>query len=250
MKWFCVLLLMANAGFVGWKMSKRLDQMPPVTQQTEPASAVPSLVLLRELAEPPRLRRDNPVRETAADGTDPANAGAEEQGIDESVSILNPNPMLPSADICITAGPLTDAAQKARLREWLAARSVRIVDETRAVRTRQLYGVFLEALDAADAERQVADLETKGVADTQVIRRGGLANTISLGLFATQEAVNERLGEMQRQGYRPVVVPQYETRREFWLRAELGAGYETTSQVPTEMGIEVTLARSRCAGIR
>ena len=250
MKWFCVLLLVANLGLAGWTMNQNLSRPSPLPRLVDQGPSVPSLTLLRELAEPPRPRGESTARESANGVNDTTRAPAGDHEVDETVSILNPNPMLPSANVCVAAGPLTDAAQKARLRDWLAARSVKIVDETRAVRTRQLYGVFLEVLDTADAQRQVDDLEQRGVADLRVIRRGGMKDTISLGLFATQEAVNERLGEMQRQGYRPVVVPQYETRREFWLRAELGAGYENTSQIPPELGIDVPLASSRCAGIR
>lgn len=252
MKWICVLLLLANIGYYGWTFNQDLTQPTRTAKRVAPPDpGVASLTLLRELGGSPRLRDDAPDRaENPGEQPNAPEPGIEDNGADESISISNPNPMLPSAKVCVTAGPLTEAAQSERLRDWLATRSVRVVHEARAVRTRQLYWVFLEPADEAQAQRRLVDLRDKGVADVELIRRGGLMNAISLGLFASQEAVNARLDEMQRQGYHPVVVPRYETRREYWLRAELGVGHEELAAIPPELEIDVALARSRCTAFR
>jgi hypothetical protein len=252
MKWICVLLLLANIGYYGWTFNQDLTQPARRAKQAVPsAPGVASLTLLRELGASPRLRNDAPDRaQNSGQSLTAQEPDIEDNGADESISISNPNPMLPSAKVCVTAGPLAEATQSERLRDWLATRSVRVVHEARAIRTRQLYWVFLEPADEAQAQQRLLDLQGKGVSGVELIRRGGLMNAISLGLFSSQEAVNARLDEMQRQGYHPVVVPRYETRREYWLRAELGVGYEELAAIPPELGIEVALARSHCAAFR
>ena len=99
------------------------------------------------------------------------------------------------------------------------------------------------------AQQQLQDLQNKGVQDYLLIRRGGLTNAISLGLFSSLEAVNNRLSEMERKGYTPVVIPRFETRDEHWLRAELGAGFEDYSVVPADVIGEVKIGPIPCTAV-
>ncbi|MCC6201928.1 MAG: hypothetical protein IT494_02850, partial [Gammaproteobacteria bacterium] len=148
MKWICMLLLVANLGFCGWAMNTELRHAATRARPLDLAAGMPSLTLLRELPElPARGESASNPDQTAPDG----------DAIDESISIFDPNPMLPSANLCVAAGPLADASQSVRLRDWLAARAVRVVAEVRAVRTRQLYTVFLEERDSAATTGPVSE---------------------------------------------------------------------------------------------
>ena len=198
------------------------------------------LSLVSELSTRPRLR-DAPQGEDDDVDSGPV--------ADESLIVVDTNPAALSADLCITAGPFTDQSAAEKLQTWLTTRAVRILMETKAVRTRQLYWIYLEPVDDEQAQQQLQDLQNKGVQDYLLIRRGGLTNAISLGLFSSLEAVNNRLAEMERQGYTPVVIPRFETRDERWLRAELGAGFEDYTAVPADVIGEVKIGPIPCTAV-
>ena len=82
-----------------------------------------------------------------------------------------------------------------------------------------------------------------------VAASGGLKNAISLGLFRSQDSVNRRLAEITRQGYKPVVVPKFETFDHYWVRATMAEGFEDISDVPDDLPGELVFEPIDCAGI-
>ena len=117
------------------------------------------------------------------------------------------------------------------------------------IRQRQLFWVYLEPTSDTEAMDSINDLKRRGVTDYMLIRRGGLKNAISLGLFRSQDSVNRRLAEMTRQGYKPVVVPQFDTVENYWVRATLAEEFADLSVVPEALVGESTLEQIDCSGI-
>jgi hypothetical protein len=153
------------------------------------------------------------------------------------------------SDICISVGPIKDEVQLNNFRIWLRLRATSVHTRAETVRQRRFFWVYLEPASNEEARKNLSDLERRGVTDYMLIRRGGLKNAISLGLFRSQDSVNRRLAEMNRQGYQPVVVPKFKTTEHFWVRATMAEGSEDTSIIPPHLIADATLESIDCARI-
>jgi hypothetical protein len=241
MKWLCVLLLFANVAYFGWEFNESVKFAVRERQRAAALPAdVPALKLISELAEPPRPRA------AAVPADAPESAPAAE---DESLLVIDTEALAPSAHTCFVAGPFADDRALEPLQAWLTTRAVRIFKETKPISAKQLYGVYFEPKDSAEAEAQMEGLRAKGVEDYLLIKRRDLTSAISLGLFSTQDAVNKRLQELERQGYTPVVVPYIETKAERWLRAELTVGNEDLSAIPADVRGDAAVSEVQCAAL-
>ena len=117
------------------------------------------------------------------------------------------------------------------------------------VRTRQFFWVYLEPTTEAAANQYIDDLENRGFTDYLLIRRGNLKNAISLGLFRSQDSVNRRLAELSEKGYKPVVVPRFETTDQYWLSAQLAAEHSDTLELPESLLEEAKASEIDCEAI-
>lgn len=241
MKWFAIVLLIGNVVLFGWRFNEHLQAQSPGTagRAALPAGA-PSLQLVSELPTlPPRRKADN------AATTDPL--GVEDrvvQAVDLSTEI---NSDRIASDACVELGPLADQQTVAKLREWLRERTTVIHTRAETVRERRFFWVYLEPASAEQARKNLNDLAQRGVKDTMLIHRGGLKNAISLGLFRSQDSVNRRLAEMTEQGYKPVVVPKFESTENFWIRATMAEGFTDTSALANVLPDGATLTARTCA---
>ena len=243
MKWFAILLLMVNVVLFGWQFNERLREktiaaagIPPLSPRT------PGLRLVSELAELPELRADAAELEA---GTNDENEPVLE-AVDLSTEL---NTFGDPSDNCISVGPITDDQQLANFKFWLRLRATAVHTQVETVRQRRFFWVYLEPASDAEAIKNLSDLERRGVTDYLLIRRGGLKNAISLGLFRSQDSVNRRLAEMTRQGYKPVVVPKFKTTENYWVRATMAEGFEDMSIVPPDLIGDATLEPIDCARI-
>jgi hypothetical protein len=110
--------------------------------------------------------------------------------------------------------------------------------------------VYLEPLEsAAVARATVREMVGKGVEDLMMISGGNMANAISLGVFSTQEAVDRRLAELGKQGYQPVVVPQYKELIQFWLDVESPASEYIVREELPELSGGLTALNRDCTEI-
>jgi hypothetical protein len=218
MKWLVLLLLAANLGLYGWQYSRHVDEATrtALTRKPPPADA-PPLQLLAELDRLPPLK-------DAASAEPPRTPASAE--VNEAVE---------ASDRCLDVGPFDDAAARDRVRDWLREYAARTVARSENVRQRRFFWVYLEPTTDEAAQANLDDLRSRGVTDYMLIRRGELRNAISLGLFRSQDSVNRRLAEMSEKGYKPVVVPKFETSEKFWLGAQLGAGAEDGLDIPSDL---------------
>jgi len=210
MRWLAVLLLLTNVSWFGWeyyqylqqRMLQRLQARQVVKVADLPAN-IPSLKLLSEL-----------------DGLPPL-IEAQQQTADTQAAVSE---TLATADIarldgvCYRLGPFAEVEQAKILQDDLRSRQIDVWLMPKEITLKKLFWVYLEPMDSAEKAREkVAELRSKGVKDYMLIHSGNLKNAISLGLFSYQNTVNRRLAELAQEGYKPVVVPRYKTRKEFWL---------------------------------
>ncbi|MFT4564155.1 MAG: hypothetical protein ACI9BW_003917 [Gammaproteobacteria bacterium] len=226
MKWLAILFLVGNVVLLGWQMSDHIRNsaaarvnIPLLPAQT------PSLRLVAELSELPERRND-------ASSEDVKNnvAATHSSGIETARNSLGD-----SSNTCLSIGPITTSEQLENIRAWFQTRTTVLETRTEAVRERRAFWVYLESNTSAEALQNLNALERGGVTDYMLIRRGELKNTISLGLFRSQDSVNKRLAEMNQKGYRPIVVPKFETTDHYFVSATMSEGYEDTKDFPAAL---------------
>ncbi len=243
MKWFAIVALLANVIVFGWQFNEQVRQKAAASAGTPPLPrGTPGLRLVSELRTVPAPRES--AREAATD------AGGRDQSTVPKVDLTTElNNLGASSDTCISVGPIEDDQHLERVRTWLRSHATAVHTRQETIRQRQLFWVYLEPTSDTEAMDSINDLKRRGVTDYMLIRRGGLKNAISLGLFRSQDSVNRRLAEMTRQGYKPVVVPQFDTVENYWVRATLAEEFADLSIIPEALVGESTLEQVDCSGI-
>jgi len=175
-----------------------------------------------------------PVAEVVAPST-PASV-TENPSVAESPSAEVAAPSLIKAnepsDVCMRVGPYAKTADYAPLVAWLQPRASGVSVATTKRVQRKLFWIYLEPSSAVEAQTKLQDLARRGVHDYLLVRRTGVENAISLGVFSSQDAVNRRLAEIEKQGYRPIVVPRDETIDQHFVAARLNLGDEAIEAIP------------------
>lgn len=249
MKILALALVVANAAFFTWRYNEQVEAKIAAARPVAPLSGeVPSLTLVGELDElpPPRVppKTTTPSRTSpAAPDTLPAEQ-AVTQAVGDAPADIPPAAASPPvaavgtgapSGVCVHIGPFATPAEYDSFRRWLAPRTTRLTLTSTTTAKRQLFWVYLEPATAAQAQADIAELVRKGVNDYLLINRNGLGNAISLGVFSSQDAVNRRLAEMTRKGYKPLVIPRIETTEMYWLDAEFATGYENADAIPADV---------------
>ncbi len=218
MKTLAVALLIANVALFGWLYSRHVDRVTAaaVTREPLPRDA-PPLTLVAEMEELPELKEPEPRPGPAVDQFSEVHEHVER------------------ADRCLDIGPFASVEARDRVRDWLREYIAVLNTRSETVRKRQFFWVYLEPTSEQAAQQNLSDLQQRGVEDYMLIRRGDLKNAISLGLFRSQDSVNRRLAELSEKGYKPVVVPRFETTDRFWIRAQLAEAYGSDLELPAEL---------------
>lgn len=250
-----ILLLLANIVYLGWEIDRdaRLNRANVSTAIKVPAGTQ-QLVLLSELEKLPETRSHiklddelsvdnfnsepvlpielNPNTEqmmetllteptiTKLDDEIEIDNMPEESLSSESVleSYTELTDSIPDKTVCYTYGPIPNQEESGLLSNWLNERNILYTQRETNEQGKQLFWVYLASQESfAQAKAALNDLKQKGVKDMRLIRKGDLLNSISLGLFSSQAAVNRRLNEIKTKGYQSVVVPYTGGKRIHWF---------------------------------
>ncbi|MGE0387747.1 MAG: hypothetical protein AB7Q97_23730 [Gammaproteobacteria bacterium] len=257
MRWAAIALLAANVALFAWFFNLRLAEPPP--PGALPAHEGPlRLQLVGELKAPLAERvvaepaGEAVPAEPAGEATVPADAaaaGAATAAAEASgASAQDPTTAAPASDsptapepvatasvaespapipalafdqaaACQRVGPFDKAGAADAFDRFLARRGLAHRRYSEDGARRQRFWVYLEPASADEAKSQIADLKRKGVQDYLLIKREGVGNAISLGVFSSQDSVNKRLAEMSGKGYKPIVVPRSDAVRLHWVDA-------------------------------
>lgn len=217
MKILAIALLLTNLGLVAWQYQTHVRTLAQASVEHEPLpTAAAPLKLISELPALPELRV---ARNTAAPPAVTADVKSD----------------VIAADLCIDVGPFGDAPARDAVRDWLHDYVAATYMRVETVRKRQFFWVYLEPSSDSAAQKNLAELHDRGIQDTLLIRRGDMKNSISLGFFRSQDSVNRRLAELNEKGYKPVVVPRFETSDLYWLSARLAEQYLEAPEVPANL---------------
>ncbi len=251
MKWFFILLLLANVIYLGWEIDRdaRLNRVNVASAIRVPAGTQ-KLVLLNELETLPERRShiklDNElsVENFNSEPVLPIELNPNTEQMmkslltEESITTLNDEieqftdqeenvtadtsaeflDSIPAKTICYTYGPIPNVEESDLLSKWLDERGISFKQRQTDEKGNQLFWVYLAPRDSLEqAKAAMKDLEQKGVKDMRLIREGDLLNAISLGLFSSQASVNRRLNEIKTKGYQSVVVPYSGGKKIYWF---------------------------------
>lgn len=217
MKILAIVLLLVNLGLLAWQYQNHVQTLARsrVVHEPLPSDAAP-LKLVAELPALPPLREP----QTAAV---PPPVTAEVQAD------------VVAADVCVDVGPFGDVPTRDQVRDWLHDYVAATYMRVETVRKRQFFWVYLEPSSDSAAQKNLAELRDRGIQDTLLIGRGEMKNSISLGFFRSQDSVNRRLAELNERGYKPVVVPRFETSDLYWLAARLADRYTQVPEIPAAL---------------
>ncbi len=246
MKWFFILLLLANVVYLGWEIDRdaRLKRVN-VSSAIKVPAGTQKLVLLSELEKLPETRSHiklddelsvenynsepmlpielNPNTEqmmkSLLTATSLSNLSNEmEEDILSTDSVAESSTTSLAKTVCYTYGPIPSLKESELLSNWLSERGILYKQRQTDEQGRQMFWVYLTPRASFEqAQAAMKDLKEKGVKDMRLIREGDLLNAISLGLFSSQAAVNRRLNEIKAKGYQSVVVPYSGGKKIHWF---------------------------------
>jgi hypothetical protein len=118
----------------------------------------------------------------------------------QQVAALGPAKVAALADVCLEFGPLTEADRARALADLESLALGRLLTQRRIETTTSFWVYLPPAPSRAEADRRVADLRVRGLGDVAVVDAGPQRNAVSLGLFQTEDAANNRLAEALKLG--------------------------------------------------
>ncbi|MCG8325067.1 MAG: SPOR domain-containing protein [Thiotrichales bacterium] len=263
MKWLFILLLLANVAYLGWEVDRETGiHIRSRAGQAAAPERAPRLQLLTELAEKPAFRSmliqdmnatipggtdsdtDAGVPAVTSPSTDFYAAMPDPLSTDDDNLLMklvrdSGPPAAPAgsaAAVCFSYGPFAREQDLLELRQWFEQRQYPFAQRLEYEQDQEMFWVYLAPQpDRTQAEATLSELQTQGVRDYRLIRKGSFKNAISLGLFSSQAGVNRRLSELNAKGYQPVVVPYHDNKatRIFWLDVSMQAKSAITTEVFT-----------------
>ena len=252
MKWLFIIFLLVNVCYFGWELDRqtRIE----VSNSVRPFNVPDDVKKLELLGEDidgsdsvtSMSEADEDVDEIGMEGEhefssvedsplqnissimDQGNVMIEKKVLDElapdfpDFSTNNNQNIDEEEMLCISFGPFTEKGQADELSNWLQEKEIQTKQRGEGGKQDQYFWIYLSAGESEDeAIAAIEDLKGKGVKDYKLINNGNLQNAISLGLFSTQSAVNNRLNELKSIGYQPIIVPYHKNQSIIWVDARV-----------------------------
>lgn len=252
MKWVVLCLVLANAAFFGWQLSR--DREVVVASEAAPASsnaAIVSRLLLVNEVDPGvlRRRRSSPLAGPVVEPEVPVLAGSAATDSESAPVALEEVLAMPqNPDIaCYTIGPLENEDDISALGAWFKAQGSQATlrdDERREVVSTWVFMPPQESLDAAKA--LVGEMEAANIDDIYVIARGDMANAISLGLYSQNETLERRVAQLESRGFTPSVQPRYRTATASWFDVTTSTAQPMTVGVLDQIFPDLVIRQVAC----
>ena len=254
MKWLFIVFLLVNVCYFGWELDRqtRIEVSNSVRPFNVPDHVL-KLELLGEVIESsdsvtsaPASNADEDVNDTGqgeedeffdvddsplqniSSMMDQSNVMIEKKVLDElapglpDLSTNNSQNIDDKKILCVSFGPFTEKGQADELSNWLQEKKIQTKQRGEGGKQVQYFWIYFSAGESEDeALAAIEDLKGKGVKDYKLINKGNLQNAISLGLFSTQSAVNNRLNELKSVGYKPIIVPYHKNQSIIWVDARV-----------------------------
>jgi hypothetical protein len=220
------------------------DSAPPPEPATPTPPAAESVAAAPAADQTPAAPTPEEAAEAAPEQTAAVPTPAAVEAPEEETGA---EPAAPVELACATIGPYRSREDMRAAIKELTPLTHQTASRTQASAEARLYTVFLEPAESeAEAQARIGELESKGITDYFLIRRGEMRNAIQVGTFRSQESVAKRLAELERTGYKAVVVPKSGGREQYWIDVAYDANRESLSSLKAHAGSGVKVSRSDC----
>lgn len=211
----------------------------------EPATVTPPPV--EPGAGAPMTSQAAPARDTVEPAPEQVAATPVPAAIQASAAETEVEQVAPVELACAAIGPYRSREDMRAAIKELTPLAHHTASRTVAAGEARLYTVFLEPAESeAEAEARIGELKSRGITDYFLIRRGEMRNAIQVGTFRSQDSVAKRLAELERTGYKTVVVPKSGGREQYWIDVTYDAGRESPSSLKARAGGGVKVTKTDC----
>lgn len=208
MKWLLFFLIGANAAVFIWYMAGPAQEKIALPQTFTNERAVVPLVLLSKIDRGKLRLRPGVSEERVSQAAVQASREAPTGG-----AVANAK--------CFSIEPVPSENKRGRLLQWLNGHGGTSKLRNHKWREQVVYWVFFPPLETLEkAFVQVDDMLAKGIENVSVIRRGNMANAISLGIYNRKTYLERRLTELRNLGYEPGVLPRYRRKKTTWYEVK------------------------------
>jgi hypothetical protein len=253
MRSLCLLLLLANALFLGW--AQFIDvQVTDLQHRPVVSNAPPRIVLAREAARAPEPSVETPEQLTSVIAEPPQPA------VQSSPALVAPIPasttpagVQHATAVCTSVGPFAElpeaeGAVKALRRAGFEPRQREVQGELWVG-----YWVSVQGLPSrAAAEEAMKRLTDKGMSDVYVLPASESGNVVSLGVFSERQRAQRRADEARVLGLEPRIDDRKKTGAVYWLDVDQPEPVQPvdTSIFQTDPGKIMRLELRECPAVK
>lgn len=242
MRWIILLLLLINGGYFGWQYYY-IPSMDSSEKFIDGGQEYDTLVLLSDLSEDRKemlgivngeteqpsigARKPNVDKEKKTVSSDKKNISSASSDIKQAARVMNKDakPASNSTNIsnvdskyCYSIGPIKKKAIVNRISKHIRSMGLDVVKVRKTIKKVPSHWIFLSGYKSeADAKKAISRLASKGIKDTQLIKRSANNIVISVGLFSTKSGADERLKELQDSGFTPQTNMVTANKSSYWL---------------------------------
>lgn len=226
MRTLFIFLLLVNILYLGWELERGTEiNRQDISESTAVPAGAKRLKLISESATKPEIYQPETASRTNSGGPNAIDSifvHPDNQLVTELPDISTVDADAGSGKkYCYRFGPIEEKILATGIGDWFNSRRAKTYIHYTDEKGNQLFWVYLAPDDAKQTMNMLTDLKKKGIQDYHLISRGNLQNTISLGLYTGQTAVNKKIAQLKEQGYKPVVVPYANGKRVYWVDVQL-----------------------------
>lgn len=214
MKWLCVTLLLINLCYLGWEINQQTRAK--MANSTDPFKVPKSAKKLTVVTGSQKNMKSEPSPTSSNNKT--VTKQWRDYGADKNVADF-PGATGDAAKMhCLSFGPFRDKLNAEALYQWLKGNGARAKRRIEEASQNQYFWIYIAAKKSAEEAADVVEsLRARGIEDYRVIKKGPLANAISLGVFSSRAAANRRVFELENIGHQPIIAPHYGGESTIWI---------------------------------
>jgi hypothetical protein len=262
MRWFFLLLLIVNVGYVTWELNRERPQQSAtftlpgdverivLLSELESESSKDDTVAhaIGEMAEP--VQAASPVE--SAEGLQPhetskaaevqpaevaivddaAVTAADVVGDKQAQASLDKAEEEPAGDLCYTLGPFREMKTLRLVTREIKDYVIEASFRSREEQEQSMFRVYLKPVGSKkEAKALVKELASKKIRDYFIITDGPNKNGISLGYFSSKSRAHRHARRVRKHGFDAIVEPVFRTYTIYWLDYRIKAGNEIPQQI-------------------
>ncbi|MDH5183734.1 MAG: SPOR domain-containing protein [Gammaproteobacteria bacterium] len=250
MRWIIVLLLLINGGYFAWQYYYIPGADSDIENELVDGHEYDTLVLLSDLSEErkellgivggetekniPGSRKTDTTSEMPdkplTDDKIQVEAKILEPRSIDNASIKKPAELQTSAKTntesatkmdskyCYVIGPIKKKAHIDRLSKHIRSMDLDIIKVRKTINKIPSHWIYLSGYKSEDeAKKAISRLVSKGVKDTQLIKRSATNIVISVGLFSTKPGADKRLKKLEDSGFTPQTSMVTANKSLYWI---------------------------------